>query len=175
MARALIMVDYQNEWSDRKSDYYIGRLNPAIAVAKRVLAAAREKGFVVIYTQHIEPEPTVAFKRGTKGAAIIDGLSPVKTDKVVVKNRISPFYRTGLDSFIAKRRIREIAVCGIMTNLCVRSTVSDAYDRDISVTVISDACASDSARTDRFTFDDIRRTRPEVRIITSREFIRSLG
>lgn len=169
-----MLIDYQNEWRDRKSDYYLGTLGPVIATAKRVLSAARESKFTIIYTQHVEPEPTKAFKRGSRNAAIMDEIEPSRIDKVIVKNKISPFYKTGFDSFIAKNRITELVVCGIMTNLCVRSAVSDAYDRDISVTIISDACASDSAKTDRFTFDDIRKTRPEVNIITSREFLRSL-
>ena len=55
-----------------------------------------------------------------------------------------------------------------MTNLCVRSAVADAYDRDFKVTVVRDICVSDSASTDRFTFRDLKKTRPTVNIVDSR-------
>ncbi len=92
-----------------------------------------------------------------------------------MKNSISPFYKTGLELYLKKGKIGEAIVMGIMTNLCVRSTVSDAYGRGIGVTIIKDACVSDSEVTDRFTLQDIKKTRLEVNITYSKAFIKSLG
>lgn len=174
MRKALILVDYQNEWRDRKSEYYLGNLRTCIAAAKRIAEEARRKGITVIYTRHIEPSPTKAFKRGSRNSEIVGELSPGRSDFVITKSRISPFYRTRLEALLKRRGIKSIAVAGIMTNLCVRSTVSDAYDRDMEVTLVRDACSSGSKKTDSFTFKDIKSTRPEVKIVSSTSFIRSL-
>lgn len=168
MTKALILVDYQNEWRDKDSDYYIGKLDSVIGAAKKVLDRARAKRVKVIFTQHIEPSPTEAFKRGSENANIVKELEPLWNEKVIVKNVVSPFYGTGLDSYLKDNGVDEIVVAGIMTNLCVRSTVSDAYDRGMSITIVRDACASDSKQTDEFTLNDLSRTRPEIKIATSR-------
>ena len=55
-----------------------------------------------------------------------------------------------------------------MTNLCVRSAVADAYDRDLKVTVVKDVCVSDSPSTDRFTFRDLKKTRPSLNLVDSK-------
>ena len=169
MAKALILVDYQEEWRDRRSDYYIGSLGKVAEAAKKILDKARAKRIKVIFTQHIEPSPTTAFKRDSKNAGIIKELEPLWNEKVIVKNVVSPFYGTGLDSYLKDNNVDEIIVAGIMTNLCVRSTVSDAYDRGMAITIVKDACASDSRRTDEFTFRDLSRTRPEIKIVTVKE------
>jgi nicotinamidase-related amidase len=58
-----------------------------------------------------------------------------------------------------------------MTNLCVRSAVSDAYDRDYHIKVVTDACVSDSTEVDRFTFKDLKKTRPEIDFVKARDVI----
>jgi len=58
-----------------------------------------------------------------------------------------------------------------MTNLCVRSAVSDAYDRGYRIRVVTDACVSDSADVDKFTFKDLKKTRPEVEFVKTKEVV----
>jgi nicotinamidase-related amidase len=167
MVKAVILVDYQEEWRDKRSGYYIGDCRKAIAAARTVLGRARGNGVKIIFTQHIEPSPTAAFREGSKGARIVSELEPLWKEKVIVKNAVSPFYGTGLDSYLKDAGIDRLVVAGIMTNLCVRSTVSDAYDRGMLVTIVKDACASKSGRMDRFTLTDLKETRPEIKIVAA--------
>ncbi len=80
-----------------------------------------------------------------------------------------------MEIYLQGKNVDELIIGGIMTNLCVRSAVSDAYDRDFRLTVVKDACVSDSASTDRFTFKDIRATRPEVDILTAAQVVKRLA
>ena len=174
MARALIVVDFEEEWRTKGSDYYLGEFGERITNTRKLIAGARRAGIQVLFTRHIEPGSTTAFAKGSPGVAILTELEPRASERVFEKNRISPFYRTGLEAYLVEKAIADIIVCGIMTNLCVRSLVSDAYDREMAITVASDACVSDSEETDRFTFDDLRKTRPEVKIARTEEILHGL-
>ncbi len=174
MSECLILIDFEEEWRDKTSEYFLGNLNDTINSARKLLMAFRDAKKEVIFTRHVEPDSSNAFKDLTKNTEIVHELIVEDGDKVITKNKISPFYRTDLDAYLKEKDISHIYVCGIMTNLCVRSTVSDAYDRDLEITVVKDACASDSEETDEFTFRDLKATRPEINILTSSEAIKQI-
>jgi len=92
-----------------------------------------------------------------------------ESDRVLTKNKISPFYNTDLEEILKELTPDQLVVAGILTNLCVRSAVSDAYDRDYHIKVVTDACVSDSHETDKFTFKDLKKTRPEIELVKTKE------
>ena len=67
--------------------------------------------------------------------------------------------------------INEIVVAGILTNLCVRSLVQDAYDRDFKITVVKDCCVSFNQVTQDFTFKDLKETREDIEFVNLNEFV----
>jgi ureidoacrylate peracid hydrolase len=67
---------------------------------------------------------------GTWDFAIVDELKPRAEDLVVVKTRYSGFAGTPLDSLLRTRGIRYLFFAGIATNVCVESTLRDAYFLD---------------------------------------------
>ncbi|MBV9047466.1 MAG: cysteine hydrolase, partial [Solirubrobacterales bacterium] len=71
------------------------------------------------------------------------------------KRRFSAFFGTDLQSWLAGHGLNQLIVCGIVTNICVRSTVHDAFFRDLDVYVPHDACAATSAREQQSTLYDI--------------------
>jgi nicotinamidase-related amidase len=174
VARGLLLIDFEEEWRTTGSEAYLGDLRPPLTNARRLLDAAREAGLPIVFTRHEEPGGSTIFGPGSAGAQIIPELAPRDGEAVIVKHRISPFYGTPLEGELAHQKIDHLLICGIMTNLCVRSAVSDAYDRQLGITLITDACASDSALTDEFTFKDLHTTRPEVRLVTTDELLREL-
>ncbi len=58
-----------------------------------------------------------------------------------------------------------------MTNLCVRSAVQDAYDRDFKIKVIKDCCVSIDRESQDFTFKNLKATREEVEFLDLEEFL----
>jgi ureidoacrylate peracid hydrolase len=64
---------------------------------------------------------------GTWDFAIVDELQPQPQDLVVLKTRYSGFAGTSLDSALRVRGIRYLFFTGIATNVCVESTLRDAY------------------------------------------------
>ena len=64
---------------------------------------------------------------GTWDFAIVDELAPHAGDLVIVKTRYSGFAGTPLDAQLRARGIRHLFFTGIATNVCVESTLRDAY------------------------------------------------
>jgi ureidoacrylate peracid hydrolase len=76
---------------------------------------------------------------GTWDFAIVDELGPQPDDIVIVKTRYSGFTRTSLDAELQTRGIRYLFFAGIATNVCVESTLRDAFFLDYWPILITDA------------------------------------
>ncbi len=75
---------------------------------------------------------------GTWDFAIVEELKPEPGDLVVIKTRYSGFAGTTLDSQLRTRGIRYLFFVGIATNVCVESTLQDAYFQDYWPILIAD-------------------------------------
>jgi ureidoacrylate peracid hydrolase len=76
---------------------------------------------------------------GTWDFQIVDELTPQPADTVIVKSRYSGFHGTSLDSFLRGRGIRNLLFVGIASNVCVESTIRDAYFLEYWPVLIEDA------------------------------------
>lgn len=168
MNKALILVDFQNEWIDKDSDYYVGEVADVVERANKLIKYCRDNGYKIIFTRHIEDEEGGVFAPGSENSRLMSSLDFEGGDVIIEKHRISPFYRTDLDKEL--EGIEEVVVGGILTNLCVRSFVQDAYDRDFDITVIKDCCVALDPETQEFTFKDLKATREEVNFIELKDF-----
>jgi ureidoacrylate peracid hydrolase len=83
---------------------------------------------------------------GSWGFEIVDELKPRPSDLVIVKTRYSGFARTPLDEELRKRGIRYLFFVGIATNVCVESTLRDAFFLDYWPILIADAAMGSDAR-----------------------------
>ncbi len=76
---------------------------------------------------------------GTWDAEIVEDLSPQQGEIVITKTRYSGFAGTPLDSQLHTRGIQYLFFAGIATNVCVESTLRDAYFHDYWPILLSDA------------------------------------
>ena len=77
--------------------------------------------------------------KGTWDYALVDKLTPQPGDIVIEKPRYSAFYNTSLDSTLRARGIKNLAFCGIATNVCVESTLRDGFFLEYFGVLIEDA------------------------------------
>ena len=75
---------------------------------------------------------------GTWDFQIVDELAPQAQDLVVLKTRYSGFAGTQLDSVLRAREIRYLVFVGIATNVCVESTLRDAYFHEYWPILVTD-------------------------------------
>ena len=83
----------------------------------------------------------------------------------------SAFFNTQLDWLLQRCRIERVAVCGIVTNGGVASTVRDAHMRDYQTWVLSDGCAAFSAEAHDNALADMRTV---ARVADVETFLRAL-
>jgi ureidoacrylate peracid hydrolase len=76
---------------------------------------------------------------GTWDFEIVEALAPGPSDTVIVKSRYSGFHGTSLDSLLRGRGVRNLLIAGIASNVCVESTIRDAYFLEYWPVMIADA------------------------------------
>jgi len=131
-ASALIVVDMQNAYASRGGylDLAGFDISGAQAVAnriKRAAEAARAASMPVFFLQN------------GWDYALIDNLKPQPGDIVVPKPRYSGMFHSPLDSMLRARGIRSLVFTGIATNVCVESTLRDAFHLEYFSIMLEDA------------------------------------
>lgn len=146
MAGTLLLIDLQR-------DYFPGgaceleEAPAALEHALRLLEAARGSGARVVHVQHLSTRPGAAFfLPGSVGAEIHPALSPRSGEILLVKHKPNSFLETELESRLRPCPGGELIVAGMMTHLCVDSTVRAAFDLGFQVRLAGRACATRTLR-----------------------------
>lgn len=167
---ALVVVDVQNDFCHEKGALARAGLN--VRHMKRVvprlasfLEEARSSGVRVIFIKTVHTPWTHSEARKDWGTCLegswgqeFYGVQPKGDEPVVVKHRYGAFSDTDLDLILRSQKVKSLIVVGVATNVCVESTVREAYMKDYHVVLVSDCCAAASAaehraalyNTDRF-------------------------
>ncbi|MCR4788666.1 MAG: cysteine hydrolase [Lachnospiraceae bacterium] len=141
MKEALIIIDVQN-------DYFPGGTcelhNPyeAEKVIQKLISESRSIGRPIVYIRHFNESGDFFFLEGTKGAEISDRIAPEPEDRVIIKRYPNSFLETELDAHLKSLGVDKLIVCGMMTHMCVDTTVRAAMDYGYEVDVVADACAT---------------------------------
>ncbi len=72
--------------------------------------------------------------------ALVDELTPGPDDILLPKTRYSGFWNTQLNSILRARGIKNIVFCGIATNVCVETSIRDAFHNEFFAVLLEDAC-----------------------------------
>ena len=165
---ALVLIEYQNDFTSPGGTLHeavkpIMDSTNMLANTKEVAAKVRAAGGTVVHAPiefvegygEITPEPygilkgvvdSNSFIKGSWGAAIVDDLTPEKSDIVVEGKRgLDAFASTNLDFILRSRGITSIALGGFLTNCCVESTMRSAYEKGYNVITLKDCTATVSA------------------------------
>jgi nicotinamidase/pyrazinamidase len=136
---ALIVIDMLNDFLDPGGSLYVGaQAREIIPFVARKIAAFRARGRVVVFVgdAHAVDDPEFgAFPahavKGSWGAGIIPELTPAPGDYRVDKTRHSAFDDTNLDELLQEEQVGEVHLVGVMTSICVLSTVRDLFHRKL--------------------------------------------
>jgi ureidoacrylate peracid hydrolase len=79
---------------------------------------------------------------GTGDWEIIDELKPQPGDIIVDKHRYSGFVDTDLNTVLGTYNVKYLLFIGLATNVCVESTLRDAYFHEYFPVLISDGCVN---------------------------------
>lgn len=192
---ALVIIDLQNDFLDPKGAYARGGDTnpPALLLPARVsqvAAALKSAGGMVVASQFTlwpdaKGEPMVSthlkalrpylrkgdFAPGSWGQANVDQLAGL-IDVTVSKVAYSAFFNTQLDWVLRRAGIDTVAVCGIVTNGGVASTVRDAHMRDYRTLVLADGCAAFGEERHQTSLADMRNV---AEVTDGTAFVRALA
>ena len=158
---AIIVVDMQNAYASEGgyidiAGFDVSGAKATISKTRQVLDAARAAGVLVIFFQNgwdnwhksnalktMRARPELEGTLLAKGGwdyALIDDLPVEPGDIVVPKTRYSGFFNTNMDSVLRARDIRTLVFCGVATNVCVESSLRDAFHLEYFPILLEDAC-----------------------------------
>lgn len=164
---ALIVVDMQNAFCSKKGSFWrrggaIMDLKEALSTNKKLISFSRKRKWLIIFTKLVfrkdysdggllvKRNPAIielgAYKEETWDSEITKSLLPRENEYVVMKKRLDPFIGTNLLKILHKNNIRRVVVSGVITNICVESTVRSAFNYDFSTILVKDATAASSLK-----------------------------
>jgi len=142
MTKALIIIDIQNDYFENGKMELVGA-EKASKNAKMILEFFRDKNLPIVHMQHIATSPTATFfSPDTEGVKINKNVEPKGDEKVIVKHYPNSFRETELLDFLKSKEISELVICGMMTHMCIDSTVRAAFDLGFKSILIGNACAT---------------------------------
>ena len=198
-ATALLFVDVQNysaegggeyahlprEEVERRYGYFLREMRErAVPNMQRLQRACRNAGVEVMYTV-IESltrdgrEMGLDYKisrlfcpKGSRDAQVIAEIGPVGDEIVIPKTSSSVFISTNIHYVLGNLGVKHLIVSGVLTDQCVDSTVRDACDLGYLVTLVTDACATQSEERHR---SSIANNRGYCRQVTTHEMVAELA
>ena len=157
------MIDIVGNLNEMKVEH-------VIKANKKVIDSSRNAGIKIVYLRHAYrpdlsnaggPESPNYWKErgvvemrehpewkgkfltiGTWDWEVIDELKPFPEDILIDKNRFSGFRNTELNSILLAQNIKYLILMGIATNVCVESTLRDAFFNEYFPILVSDGCGN---------------------------------
>ena len=168
---ALLIIDMQRDFLEpggfgEMLGNDVSRLRKTIEPNKRLLAAWRGAGGLVIHTREghrpdltdLPPAKKIRGRgkirigdagpmgrilvRGEAGHDIIPELYPAAHEPVIDKPGKGAFFATDLHAILWNRGITQLVVTGVTTEVCVNTTIREANDRGYDCLAVSDCCGS---------------------------------
>jgi ureidoacrylate peracid hydrolase len=83
--------------------------------------------------------------RGSRDAQVLDEIAPAEDEMIFGKTSSNVFISTNIDYVLRNLGVHSLIIAGVMTDQCVESAVRDACDLGYLVTLVTDACTTNSA------------------------------
>ena len=190
---ALLVIDMQNGWCHPKgamarAGQDMTRPQAIVPDVRRLVDTCREAGMPILWSlqQHLPEDVTQDRRRipshlrkrnilpAPRGSWDAELVGPMKEasrpqDHYIVKHRMSMFYATTLESVLRMLGATHLVICGVATNVCVESTIRDAYFRDYDITVVEDCVAGSFPALHDATLENVRLLFGEV--VSLEEFV----
>ncbi|TJX65937.1 cysteine hydrolase [Soehngenia saccharolytica] len=178
---AILVIDMLNDFADPNGVLYCPNSRKIIPTMQKLFDWVRERNrngnddVQLIFIQEAHRKNDADFKvrpvhavKGTWGSDFIDELRPLDNEYIVQKRRHSAFAHTDLDLYCREEKIDTIVVTGTWTNVCVRSSASDALYYAYKVITLSDAVQS---KTEEMHLSGLRDLSIFTKVMTVDEYI----
>ena len=108
-----------------------------------------------IWNYKLGTADTFQYKNDPRADEWPEHYGPKPEDRIIRKNKPSPFFGTPLESYLRYDGVDTLVVTGVSTSGCVRAAVGDAFSHNFRVIVVEQACADRSASAHRANLFDM--------------------
>jgi len=180
---AILIMDYQTAVVAGFGTDQEALLRRSAGVLKAARAAALPVIYVVVGFRPDYPEisprnltfsgikQSGRFASCDRDAEIHPEVAPQPGDLTIVKHRVSAFAGTDLEMILRARDIDTLILFGIATSGVVLSTLREAFDKDYTLTVLSDLCADADPEVHRVLLEKVFPR--QAKVLTTAEWIAS--
>ena len=162
---AVVVVDMINEFCKPGGRMVLPGYERLVPGQRLVIEAARAAGAPVVWVHDSHRrgmrrdrewlKRTPHCEEGSWGTEVIDDRGARDDESHVITHRYSGVFQTDLDLVLKDMLVDQLVVFGVVTNICVRSTVHDAFFIGYEVVVPEDCCAATGPREQESTLYDI--------------------
>ena len=145
---ALVVIDMLNPYDHEDADALAASARDAVPRIAGLRDRAMEADDVlVVYVndnyEHWEHTREDLVRQALEGRhpELIEPIAPPDDVPFLVKGRHSIFYQSSVDHLLQVQRVRQLVLCGQVTEQCVQYSALDAYMRGYEVHVPHDAVA----------------------------------
>ncbi len=162
---AILVIDMLNDFANPEGSLYCAG---AANITKNLqdllewVRAREDDDIHIVHIQEAHRKNDADFRvrpvhavEGTWGSDFIEELYPQGDEYIVPKRRHSGFAHTDLDLYLREENIDTVVVTGVWTNVCVRSTATDALARAYKVITLSDGCDSKTPEMHEYGLNDL--------------------
>ncbi|MFO7979831.1 MAG: isochorismatase family cysteine hydrolase [Candidatus Aminicenantes bacterium] len=147
---ALLIIDMQRHFCDPESSFFVPGSDALAEKLKILVDTFHKNNRPIVFTRHIDSDKEdnlmlrwwrERIKKEDPMSEVADILEPYR-GITVIKNQYDGFLHTDLENILKTKGIRQVVICGVLTNLCCETTARSAFMRGLEVYFVKDGTAT---------------------------------
>ena len=141
MKKALIIIDMQNDYFAGGKMELVG-IDEALSNTFRLIEFAKEQKYEIFFIQHISLRENASFFLPKSEGVKLHRNLHTQDGSIITKHYPNSFRETILMQELEDKEIKNLIICGAMTQMCVDTTVRAGFDLGFHIELVTDACAT---------------------------------
>jgi len=137
---ALLIIDMQRHFCDPESSFFVPGSDALAGKIKTLVDSFSQYNRPIIFTRHIDSEEEDNLMLRWWSEQIREE-EPGK-GTTVIKHQYDGFLNTDLQEILHTKGVRQVVICGVLTNLCCETTARIAFMRGFEVFFVKDGTAT---------------------------------
>ena len=147
---ALLVIDMQKYFLSPSSHAHVPSAYAILPGIKKLISVYSKKKLPVIFTLHSNTKENAGIMKKWWPELLLEGSPESRLPKeleslegiIIEKNQYDAFYNTDLEQILKKKNIRQLVICGVLTNICCETTARSAFVRGFEVFFAIDGTAA---------------------------------
>ncbi|MGB3340357.1 MAG: isochorismatase family protein [bacterium] len=145
---ALLVIDMQKYFCDNDGKAYVPGADILKKKIQDMIDVFSNADQPIIFTRHLDTQGSLMEKWWKENLKENDPQSKITEDfdtgkgEILKKHQYDAFQGTDLEKTLRKMGVKQLVICGVLTNLCCESTARSAFMRGFEVYFVTDATAT---------------------------------